>query len=73
VLDKFGHADYKALPNIHYPELPFRVYGDSDDEGTDSEADWPSAAFDRARALKATLEDDAERHSAVADWVESLG
>ncbi|KAJ7875310.1 hypothetical protein B0H14DRAFT_2343285, partial [Mycena olivaceomarginata] len=73
VLDKFGHADYKALPNIHYSELPFRVYGDSDDEGTDSEGDWPSAALDRARALKATLEDETQRHSAVADWVESVG
>ncbi|KAJ7735534.1 hypothetical protein DFH07DRAFT_753812 [Mycena maculata] len=36
VLDKFGHADYKALPNIRYSELPFRAHGDSD-EGTDSE------------------------------------
>ncbi|KAJ7068681.1 hypothetical protein C8F01DRAFT_1118949 [Mycena amicta] len=71
VLAKFGHTDYKALPNIYYSELPFRAYGDSDDEGTDSEADWPSAVFDRARALKATLEDDAQRQSDVAHWVES--
>ncbi|KAF8192672.1 hypothetical protein K438DRAFT_1919258 [Mycena galopus ATCC 62051] len=72
VLDKFGHADYKTLPNIRYSELPFRAYGDSDDEGTDSEADWPSAIFDRARALKATLEDDAQQNRDVASWVESV-
>ncbi|KAJ7132948.1 hypothetical protein C8R46DRAFT_1326449 [Mycena filopes] len=74
VLHKFKHSDYDALPDIRYPELPFRACGDSDDEGTDSEADWPSAALDRGRAWQAILEEDAERQSAsmVASWVQSV-
>ncbi|KAJ7936647.1 hypothetical protein B0H13DRAFT_2303706 [Mycena leptocephala] len=56
VLKKFGHADYKTLPNIKYSELPLRMEGDSDDDGTDSEAEWPSAALDRGRAVDARRE-----------------
>ncbi|KAJ7433000.1 hypothetical protein FB451DRAFT_1064958 [Mycena latifolia] len=69
VIRKFAHDDYKNLANIKYPELPVRLEGDSDDEGTDSEADWPSAALDRGRALLTAQEDVRERRSAVTDWV----
>jgi hypothetical protein len=55
VLKKFGYADYTMLPNIEYPEFPLRMEGDSDEDGTDSEADWPSAVLDRGRAVQASI------------------
>ena len=42
--------------------------GDSDDEGTDSEFEWPSAALDRGRAMRAAIEDHKERQRFVAEW-----
>lgn len=36
VIKNFAHADYINLQNIAYYELPFRMEGDSDDDGTDS-------------------------------------
>jgi hypothetical protein len=49
--------------------LPLRMEGDSDDEGTDSECEWPSAVLDRGRALQTTIEDVEERQRSVAEWV----
>ncbi|KAF8965637.1 hypothetical protein BDZ97DRAFT_1904020 [Flammula alnicola] len=69
VLKKFGHADYKALPNIDFWELPLRMEGDSDDDGTDSDAEWPSAALDRGRAVQASIEDNEHRHRVITDWI----
>ncbi|KAJ7771105.1 hypothetical protein DFH07DRAFT_1001364 [Mycena maculata] len=77
VLQRFAHADYTNFGNIRYPELPLRMERDSDDddedtdsddddEGTDSEAEWPTAWFDRA--LQAQME-AAERHDFTANWV----
>ena len=43
--------------------------GDSDDEGTDSEHAWPSAALDRGRAMQMAIEDREECQRFVADWV----
>ena len=37
VLKRFAHDDYKNLENIYFSELPLRMEGDSDDDGTDSE------------------------------------
>jgi hypothetical protein len=42
--------------------------GDSDDEGTDSEFEWPSAAVDRGRAIRAAIEDHEERERFVEQW-----
>ncbi|KAJ7743949.1 hypothetical protein DFH07DRAFT_749740 [Mycena maculata] len=36
VVRRFGHADYKNITNIKYPELPVPMEGDSDEEITDS-------------------------------------
>ncbi|KAF9048271.1 hypothetical protein BDZ89DRAFT_1057850 [Hymenopellis radicata] len=69
VLKKFAHDDYKNLPNIYYSELPLRMKGDSDDDGTDSEADWPSKALDLGRDVENSLEEREERHRAVAKWI----
>ncbi|KAJ7210463.1 hypothetical protein GGX14DRAFT_450810 [Mycena pura] len=69
VLKRFAHADYKNLPNINFSMLPLRMKGDSDDEGTDSEAEWPSMALDLGRAVKNSLEERDERHGAVAEWI----
>src|SRR6266436_7776465 len=55
VVRKFAHSDYKELQNISYYELPLRMEGDSDDEGTDSELEWPSAALDRGRAMQMAI------------------
>jgi len=43
--------------------------GDSDDEGTDSDFEWPSAALDRGRAMEAVIKDHEGRQRHVADWV----
>jgi len=43
--------------------------GDSDDEGTDSDAEWPSAALDRGRAVQASIENNEIRHKFIADWI----
>ncbi|KAJ7510286.1 hypothetical protein B0H11DRAFT_1958305 [Mycena galericulata] len=69
VLRNFAHADYKNLVNIQYSELPVPLEGDSDDEGTDSEAEWPTAALDRGRALRNKQEHD---RRIVADWIAEL-
>jgi hypothetical protein len=46
--------------------------GDSDDEGTDSEYEWPSAALDRGRAMQAEIEQQEERQRFVAGWATAL-
>ena len=43
--------------------------GDSDDEGTDSEHEWPSAALDRGRAVQMAVEGHEERQKLVGEWV----
>ena len=53
-------------------ELPLRMEGDSDDEGTDSEFEWPSAVFDRGRYMQETIEHNKERQRFVADWAKGL-
>ena len=68
VIRKFAHDDYKNLQNIHYHELPLRMEGDSDDEGTDSEYEWPSAVFDRGRAMQMDIAEHEERQRLIAEW-----
>ena len=46
--------------------------GDSDDEDTDGEHDWPSAALDYGRAIQARIGDFEEHQRAVAEWVTTL-
>jgi len=46
--------------------------GDSDDEGTDSEYEWPSAALDRGRAMEAAIKDHEERQRSVAEWISAV-
>jgi len=43
--------------------------GDSEDEGTDSECEWPSATLDRGRAMQIAVEDREVLKSVVAEWV----
>jgi hypothetical protein len=43
--------------------------GDSEDEGTDDDYEWPSAALDHGRAVQMTIEDGEERQRSVAEWV----
>jgi hypothetical protein len=69
VLKRFAHEDYKNLENIDFSELPLRMEGDSDDDGTDSEAEWPSLVLDLGRVMKNSLEEREERHRAVATWI----
>ncbi|KAJ7269355.1 hypothetical protein B0H12DRAFT_1044994, partial [Mycena haematopus] len=60
VLKRFAHDDYRNLANIDFSELPLRMEGDSDDDGTDSEAEWPSIGFDLARDVENRLEEREE-------------
>ncbi|KAF8998746.1 hypothetical protein BDZ89DRAFT_1251621 [Hymenopellis radicata] len=69
VLKKFANDDYRNLPNIHFSELPLRMEGDSDDDGTDSELEWPSKGFDLGRDVGNSLEEREEHHLATARWV----
>ena len=46
--------------------------GDSDNEDTDSEYKWPSAALNRARAMQMAIEDREERERDVAEWVTAV-
>ena len=71
VIRKFAHSDYKNLQNIYYYELSLKMEGDSgsEDEGTDSECEWPSAALDRGRATQMVIEDREARKRVVAEWV----
>ncbi|KAJ6613574.1 hypothetical protein B0H10DRAFT_2047741 [Mycena sp. CBHHK59/15] len=69
VLKRFAHDDYKNLANINFSELPLRMEGDSDDDGTDSEAEWPSLGLDLGRDVENSLEECEERHRAVAKWI----
>ena len=72
VLQKFAHSDYKNLQNIYYYELPLQMEGDSDDEGTDSEFEWPSATLDRGQAMQAAIEDHEEHRRFVEEWVNTV-
>ncbi|KAF7360559.1 hypothetical protein MVEN_00787000 [Mycena venus] len=69
VLKRFAHDDYKNLANINFSGLPLRMEGDSDDDGTDSEAEWPSSGLDRGRDAENSLEEREECHRAVAKWI----
>ncbi|KAJ7103054.1 hypothetical protein B0H15DRAFT_191074 [Mycena belliarum] len=69
VLRKFAHNDYKSLANIAYSEMPIKMEGDSDDEGTDSEAEWPSKGFDLGRQVEDSLAEREERRHATAQWI----
>ena len=46
--------------------------GDSDDEGTDSNYEWPTAALDHGRAMQMAIEDREERQRFVAEWVTTV-
>ena len=69
VLKRFAHDDYKNLQNITFYELPLRMEGDSDDDGTDSEAGWPSMGLDLGRVVENSLEEREECHRAVVTWI----
>jgi hypothetical protein len=45
------------------------MQGDSDDEGTDSEFEWPSDILDRGRAMQAAIMDQEERQRSVEEWI----
>jgi hypothetical protein len=45
VIRKFAHSDYRDLQNVYYSELPLGMEGDSDNEGIDSEYEWPSGLW----------------------------
>jgi hypothetical protein len=72
VIRKFAHDDYKNLQNIHYYELPLRMEGDSDDEGTDSEYEWPSAVLDRGRAMQMDIAEHEKRQRLTAEWAATV-
>ena len=68
VIKKFGDEIYQNLPNIEFFELPFRMEGDSDEDGTDSEVQWPSMALDLGRNVENSIAEHAECHQAVEKW-----
>ena len=71
VIRRFGHHQYTDLPNINLFEMPFRMEGDSDDDGTDNEVQWPSMALDLGRSVEQSMKEHAESHRAVENWIDS--
>ena len=69
VIRKFAHTDYRSLQHIYHSELDLPIEGDSDDEGTDSEFEWPSAPLDLGRAMLETIDAREEQRRVVAEWV----
>ncbi|KAI0277530.1 hypothetical protein BGY98DRAFT_979374 [Russula aff. rugulosa BPL654] len=58
-----------GLLRWHYLQcLSLKMEGDSEDEGTDSECEWPSAALDCGRAMEMAIEDREARKRVVAEW-----
>ena len=72
VLKRYAHEDYKNLEDIYFSELPLRMEGDSDDDGTDSELEWPSMAFDLGRVVENSSEEREERQRTVASWISTV-
>ncbi|KAJ7024422.1 hypothetical protein C8F04DRAFT_969065 [Mycena alexandri] len=73
VTGKFGHTDYKNLEHIVYSVASDIVFeGESEEGSTDSEADWPTAAWDRGRAHKDDMVHEEEVHDSVAKWIASV-
>ena len=72
VIKRFAHDDYKNLENIYFSELPLRMEGDSEDDGTDSELEWPSKVFDLGRVAGNSLKEREERNRAVATWISTV-
>ncbi len=46
--------------------------GDSDDEGTDSEYEWPSAALDRRRAMQVAIKHHEEHQRSIVEWISAV-
>ncbi|KAJ7040253.1 hypothetical protein C8F04DRAFT_1312403 [Mycena alexandri] len=73
VTGKFGHTDYKNLEHIVYSVASDIVFeGESEEGSTDSEADWPTAAWDRGRAHRDDMVHEEEVHDSVAKWIASV-
>ena len=51
--------------------MPFRMEGDSDDDGTDDEVQWPSMALDLGRSVEQSMKEHAESRRAVENWIDS--
>lgn len=71
MIKHLGHKDYKDLSNIVYMEVPKRFVGDSDDDGTDEDFEWPSRVFDEGRALADELVEEEVLHHRTLEWVQS--
>jgi len=69
VLKRFANDCYQDLDNIFFFELPLRMEGDSDDDGTGSEVEWPSIALDLGRNVENSLKECEEHNQAVAKWI----
>jgi hypothetical protein len=54
--------------SIYFIELPLNMEGDSNDEGTDDDGEWPSAALDRGKAMEMEIEQYEEHQRFVAEW-----
>ncbi|KIJ90736.1 hypothetical protein K443DRAFT_14992 [Laccaria amethystina LaAM-08-1] len=48
-LPVYAHCDHENHLNVDFPELPLRMAGDSDNDGTNSEAEWPTRLLDLRR------------------------
>ncbi|KAK1223640.1 hypothetical protein PQX77_013488 [Marasmius sp. AFHP31] len=69
VIKKFKTDALENVPNISHFELPFRTEDDDDDSGTDSDFEWPSAVFDRGRALVQEEEAGIQRMENIRNWI----
>ena len=52
VLKRFAHSNYENVLNIDFPELPLKSKGNSDDYGTNREAEWPTRLSELRRDVE---------------------
>ncbi|KAE9396819.1 hypothetical protein BT96DRAFT_824181 [Gymnopus androsaceus JB14] len=67
VISKFGC--YKGQRNITHYEEPIPMEDDSDLDGDDDDFSWPTAQFDRGRMMTKRIEQETEKMSEIANWV----
>jgi hypothetical protein len=73
VIRRFKTVQFQNLANIVYHKLDLRMEDDSDNNGSDNEADWPSKIFDSGRAADAMEQEYRARMDGVARWNEGVG
>jgi hypothetical protein len=66
------YQQLELLPLCLSMTIPLLMEGVSDNEGTDNEYEWPSAALDHGQAMQVAIEHHKERQRCVEEWVTAV-